>query len=100
MVKFLAMHPTLRLTAGFPEKSPHLQSEVRILQRELIRWGYRLTADGCFGPGTQTAVKSFQRQHGMLDDGVVGARTWGALLAPNAVNLGATYQEPSTTATA
>ena len=94
------VHPTLRLTSGFPEKSPHLRDEVKILQLELVRWGYRLTPDGYFGPGTEAAVKSFQRKHGMRDDGIVGPKTWDALLAPQATNLGASFQEPSTTTTA
>lgn len=34
---------------------------------------------GVFGPKTEAAVKEFQRQHALRDDGVVGARTWAAL---------------------
>ncbi len=34
---------------------------------------------GVFGPKTEDAVKGFQRQKGLKDDGIVGAKTWGAL---------------------
>ena len=35
----------------------------------------KLTADGDFGRGTQCAVKTFQRNYGLNDDGVVGPKT-------------------------
>ncbi|MGH3734969.1 MAG: glycoside hydrolase domain-containing protein [Micromonosporaceae bacterium] len=37
--------------------------------------------DGDFGGQTETAVRTFQQAHGLLVDGVVGRRTWTALLA-------------------
>lgn len=42
--------------------------------------GYlEVTMDGDFGPRTQAAVRSFQSDHGLGVDGVVGPRTWVAL---------------------
>jgi len=41
----------------------------------------RLRADGIFGPRTETAVRGFQRRAGLTEDGLVGGRTWSALLA-------------------
>lgn len=35
-------------------------------------------ADGSFGPATEEATKAFQRAHGLVDDGIVGTRTWPA----------------------
>lgn len=37
-------------------------------------------ADGGFGPATDTAVKAAQKQLGLTADGVVGSKTWAALL--------------------
>jgi len=87
------MHPTLRLSAGYPDKSPHLRDEVKILQRSLATWGCGMTPDGMFGPGTEKAVRTFQRRQGMLDDGVVGPRTWDALLAKKSTPVGTTVRD-------
>ena len=39
-----------------------------------------VTADGDFGSGTVSAVRSFQSGAGLTQDGVVGPQTWGALV--------------------
>lgn len=33
-------------------------------------------ADGSFGPGTEAATKAFQHTHGLVEDGIVGPKTW------------------------
>lgn len=43
-------------------------------------YGYGITVDGAFGPGTRTAVVSFQTAHNLTADGVVGKNTWKALV--------------------
>ncbi|MDQ2695782.1 MAG: peptidoglycan-binding protein [Pseudomonadota bacterium] len=59
-----------------------LGDEVRRLQQELQARGfYRGPLDGHFGGGTAVAVRAFQRQAGLVADGVVGPRTWGALFS-------------------
>src|ERR1700737_2538563 len=51
----------------------------RRLQLLLRSQGYRLSADGWFGPGTLAAVKRLQRAHHLVMDGVVGRATLAAL---------------------
>ena len=58
-------------------------SEVKKAQQLLIAKGYSCGAagaDGDFGAGTYNAVKKFQADNGLEDDGIVGAKTWAALL--------------------
>ena len=35
--------------------------------------------DGSFGPGTEKAVKAWQKSNGLLDDGIVGDLTWAKM---------------------
>ena len=46
------------------------------------------TVDGEFGPMTEQAVKQFQRDHELDDDGIVGTYTWRELLRPWAEEVG------------
>ncbi|MDY7224171.1 C40 family peptidase [Halalkalibacterium halodurans] len=53
---------------------------VRDLQRSLKDLGYyKSSIDGIFGAGTTTAVREFQRNMGLTDDGVAGPQTLNAL---------------------
>jgi peptidoglycan hydrolase-like protein with peptidoglycan-binding domain len=38
-----------------------------------------VTADGVFGSGTEAAVRQFQRDNGLVPDGIVRPKTWEAL---------------------
>ena len=71
--------PLLRLHDGFEHTSPDLNSEVKRLQTALNQQGFSLIADGRFDRETETAVRRFQRQRGLQEDGVVGPATWAAL---------------------
>jgi putative chitinase len=52
------------------------------LQTKLAEHGFCPgAADGVFGPATEAAVKSFQKDKGLGADGVVGPKTWAALAA-------------------
>jgi peptidoglycan hydrolase-like protein with peptidoglycan-binding domain len=55
---------------------------VRAVQTQLhYAYGYHFVAvDGVFGPITERAVKRFQKKYGLVPDGVVGKRTWNALV--------------------
>lgn len=49
--------------------------DVRIVQKNLQRLGIPVRVDGTFGSGTRSAVKWFQRKHGLRIDGAVGPTT-------------------------
>lgn len=55
--------------------------QVKALQGALNRAGFSPgPIDGEFGPKTLAAVRAFQQAKGLEVDGIVGPRTWGALL--------------------
>ncbi|BDR76961.1 peptidoglycan recognition protein family protein [Clostridium tetani] len=57
-------------------------NNVKIIQEKLMEKGYSVgvyKADGYFGNATFNAIKSFQRDNGILVDGIVGRDTWERL---------------------
>jgi peptidoglycan hydrolase-like protein with peptidoglycan-binding domain len=50
------------------------------VQRLLRHHGLDVAADHDFGPATAAAVREFQQANGLDADGVVGDRTWSALI--------------------
>lgn len=57
---------------------------VEFLQNRLLEEGYYLETDGDFGDETENALKKFQRDWGIEQDGVCGPVTWGTILStPN-----------------
>ena len=58
---------------------------VKTLQTKLIELGFLSgDADGQFGKMTASAVKLFQKQHGLEEDGKVGEKTWNMLFSSEA----------------
>ena len=58
-------------------------STVKALQILLKGYGYSVGssgADGIFGAATEAAVKAFQKDMGLVSDGIVGPATWKKLL--------------------
>lgn len=54
---------------------------VTYLQEKLLSKLYSVgTIDGVFGGNTDTAVKAFQRENGLVSDGIVGRNTWNILM--------------------
>ena len=59
---------------------------VRRLQQALCKAGYPMICDGIYGVVTLDAVVEFQKQHGLVSDGIVGPATF-ALLLPTVFKL-------------
>lgn len=51
---------------------------------KLVQAALNITQDGIFGEQTDAAVRAFQREHGLVVDGIVGDKTWTALNIKNA----------------
>jgi hypothetical protein len=63
-----------------PLKPGDTGTEVTELQHALNYLGYSVgTADGSYGPATETAVKSFQTDHNLTADGIAGQQTLAAM---------------------
>ncbi|MFE3516489.1 peptidoglycan-binding protein [Streptomyces sp. NPDC059166] len=64
------------------QKSGSTGDQVKAVQTLLNQQGYEAgAADGVFGSTTQSAVAAFQKARGLTADGVVGPKTWTALLS-------------------
>ena len=50
------------------------------IQRALAASGYDITVDGDFGPATEAALRSYQKEHGLEVDGLAGPAVYSALL--------------------
>lgn len=71
------------LSFGFGQQPIQLGSTgsaVWVLQNALRRLGHTVTVDGTFGTETRTAVRAFQRRHGLCDSGMVAHQTRNAIV--------------------
>jgi murein L,D-transpeptidase YcbB/YkuD len=95
----LARYRDLAATGNWPRfpDGPSLKpgaedSRVQILRRQLARLGdlapaQEVAAARTYDPAVETAVRRFQRRHGLDDDGIVGQRTRAALNVPPAARV-------------
>lgn len=59
----------------------------------------KITADGSFGPATETAVIAYQKSKGLTASGVVGPSTWAALMGQSSTSTPTAPPPTSTTST-
>lgn len=53
----------------------------KLLQEKLVSLGYNTNGiDGIFGSGTEKAIISFQKNNGLVADGIVGKNTWRKII--------------------
>jgi hypothetical protein len=75
-------------TAPLPTVIPAVDAENRPTLRrgdrgepvKLVQAKIDVEANGTFDAGTEAAVRAFQRNHGLVGDGIVGPRTWATLM--------------------
>ncbi|MFH8699021.1 peptidoglycan-binding protein [Streptomyces chartreusis] len=74
------LHKPTSSSGGWPVLKTGTRSEnVRSAQLLLAASGYRIAADGIFGPATAAATSAFQRGNGLTVDGSVDGPTWNKL---------------------
>jgi lysozyme len=60
-------------------RSPAVAGDaVKAWQTRIQQRGFALDADGVYGPQSKTACLGFQRDQGLVADGIVGQATWNA----------------------
>ena len=81
----------VRVSSHPPLRKGHKGISVTELQQRMTALGYRPgTVNGLFNKATAIAVKRFQKSQGLSPDGVVGQKTWDALV--NAANMESEYE--------
>jgi peptidoglycan hydrolase-like protein with peptidoglycan-binding domain len=71
-----ALIVTVKLgSTGYAVRAVQDQANYRI-----AKYHYSLAVDGIFGPTSQLFARAFQLSAGLPSDGIVGARTWQALV--------------------
>jgi lysozyme len=55
---------------------------VKAWQMRMVALGFQVDLDGVYGPQSKAACAAFQRNHGLVADGVVGRATWNTIFAP------------------
>lgn len=51
---------------------------VKLWQKQMAELGFQIDADGVYGPQSKIACLAFQRNAGLVADGIVGPATWQA----------------------
>lgn len=54
------------------------RADLKKWQARMAARGWRITADGLYGPATAKVARQFQSEKGLAVDGLIGAATWAA----------------------
>ena len=66
----------------FTQGQPRIKGEdVRTWQARMLALGSVIAVDGIYGPKSAAVCVTFQQQHGLQADGIVGPKTWHAAFA-------------------
>jgi hypothetical protein len=88
--------PGYRLPPGYPVLCRSADRPCGVHSGDLVVWAQQhligagqrfLEATGIYGRNTHRAVIGFQRDRGLTDDGILGPRTWRALLTVDPVRI-------------
>lgn len=72
--------PSMDSSSGSSDKVIKVAASTSDVQKALKNAGfYKGSIDGKIGQQTKKAIESFQRQHNLTADGVIGRRTWEEL---------------------
>ena len=75
-------HTTLRYKSPYMrDKDTVTGNDVSLCQELLRKNNCAVVVDGVFGRKTEAGVKAFQKEHQLVADGIVGIKTWEALLS-------------------
>jgi peptidoglycan hydrolase-like protein with peptidoglycan-binding domain len=87
------MSPSSQLAASLPQvRYGSRGGTVLALQLALRKEGYNLQGTGTYAGLTLNAVRDYQRKHGIKDSGIVGSKTWQALVGSK--EFGVTKKTP------
>jgi hypothetical protein len=80
----VAARPSLRRGKGGVGAPTEITAAIYVLQKRLVELGHMTqaqleTGPGTFGPATDRAARAFQRACGLVEDGIVGIKTWAEL---------------------
>lgn len=68
--------PGFAVMRGFPFSNIVIDLQAKLINKQILRD----KADGLFGKNTEQAIKDFQKENGLFENGIVDAQTWNKLL--------------------
>lgn len=68
--------PGFTVMKGFPFSNIVIDIQQKLIDKKLLK----SSADGLFGSNTEKAVKAFQKENDLFDNGIADAQTWNKLL--------------------